>query len=136
MNFNSKYHVAIRGIKKYLFLFLFLLPLLAFTIQDLYKLYIPEYFPKPVYDFNKEPLTREKVELGRVLFYDPVLSKDGTISCASCHTSYNAFAHTDHSLSHGIGDSIGKRNAPALFNLAGKNNSCGMERSIILKFRL
>lgn len=107
-----------RGVKKYFFLFLLVLPLLAFTIQDLYKLYIPEYFPKPIYDFKKEPLTREKVELGRVLFYDPVLSKDGTISCASCHTSYNAFAHTDHSLSHGIGDSIGKRNAPALFNLA------------------
>ena len=53
-----------------------------------------------------------------MLFYDPILSKDYSISCASCHSPYNAFAHTDHDLSHGINDSIGTRNAPALFNLA------------------
>jgi cytochrome c peroxidase len=56
--------------------------------------------------------------LGRILFYDPILSKDNSISCASCHSSYNAFSHTDHDLSHGINDIIGTRNAPALFNLA------------------
>jgi cytochrome c peroxidase len=56
--------------------------------------------------------------LGRILFYDPILSKDSSISCASCHSPYNAFAHTDHDLSHGIRDQIGTRNAPALFNLA------------------
>ncbi len=78
----------------------------------------PTHFSKPVYDFKKNPLTKEKIELGRVLFFDPLLSKDGTVSCASCHSPYNAFAHTDHDLSHGIGDSIGNRNAPALFNLA------------------
>ena len=78
----------------------------------------PSHFPKPVYDFKKNPLSKDKIELGRVLFFDPILSKDNSISCASCHSSYNAFAHTDHDLSHGIGDSIGRRNAPALFNLA------------------
>ncbi len=118
MDLKGKYHSVIKSLKTYTFRFLFLIPLLAFTIKDIYHLYIPEYFPKPVYDLKKEPLTREKVELGRSLFYDPVLSKDGTVSCASCHTSYNAFSHNDHALSHGIGDSIGKRNAPALFNLA------------------
>lgn len=82
----------------------------------------PFHFPKPVYDFKKNPLTTEKVELGRVLFFDPILSKDNSISCASCHSSYNAFAHTDHDLSHGIGDSIGNRNAPALFNLAWQSS--------------
>lgn len=79
-------------------------------------------FPEPVYDFKSNPLTDENILLGRVLFYDPLLSLDGTISCASCHSSYNAFAHTDHDLSHGIGDSIGTRNAPALFNLAWKSS--------------
>lgn len=59
-----------------------------------------------------------KIELGRKLFYDTLLSADHKISCASCHSPYNAFAHTDHKLSHGIGDRIGFRNAPALFNLA------------------
>jgi cytochrome c peroxidase len=52
------------------------------------------------------------------LFYDPVLSKDNSISCASCHNPYNAFAHVDHNLSHGINDKPGNRNAPVLFNLA------------------
>lgn len=78
----------------------------------------PAYFPAPSYDFKSNPLTQEKVELGRILFYDPLLSVDNTISCASCHSPYNAFSHTDHDLSHGIGDAIGTRNAPALFNLA------------------
>ncbi len=78
----------------------------------------PAYFPKPVYHFEYNPLSQEKVTLGRALFYDPILSRDSTISCASCHSPYNAFAHTDHDLSHGINDAIGTRNAPALFNLA------------------
>jgi cytochrome c peroxidase len=56
--------------------------------------------------------------LGRILFYDPILSADSTISCASCHSPFNAFAHTDHARSHGIRDSMGMRNAPALFNLS------------------
>ena len=83
-----------------------------------YELEYPSYFPPPVYDFDKTPLSASSVRLGRVLFYDPILSKDSTISCASCHSPYNAFAHTDHDLSHGIRDQIGTRNAPALFNLA------------------
>lgn len=78
----------------------------------------PAHFPEPVYDFSKNPITAAKVELGRMLFFDPRLSADNTISCASCHSPYNAFAHTDHDLSHGIDDQIGTRNAPALFNLA------------------
>ncbi len=87
-------------------------------ITDYYKLEYAEYFPEPLYNFEKNPLTTEKVTLGQALFYDPILSEDNTISCSSCHSPYNAFAHTDHDLSHGIRDSIGTRNAPALFNLA------------------
>ena len=78
----------------------------------------PKHFPKPIYNFKNNTLTEPKILLGKALFYDPLLSKDGSISCASCHSSYNAFAHTDHELSHGINDQIGFRNAPALFNLA------------------
>lgn len=79
------------------------------------------YFPPASYNFDENPLTDAKVALGRILFYDPLLSADSTISCASCHSSYNAFSHTDHKLSHGIHGEIGTRNAPALFNLAWKN---------------
>ncbi|MFM6956947.1 MAG: cytochrome-c peroxidase [Ignavibacteria bacterium] len=75
-----------------------------------------EYFPTPHYPIadQNSPI----VTLGRELFHDPILSKDSTISCASCHSQYNAFAHSDHALSHGIADRIGIRNAPALINLA------------------
>lgn len=85
---------------------------------DLVRLLYPDYFPSPVYPFSDNPLRTPGVLLGRTLFYDPLLSLDNTISCASCHAPYNAFAHTDHALSHGIGDSVGLRNAPALINLA------------------
>jgi len=78
----------------------------------------PNYFPKIEYDFSNNQLSKEKIELGKILFYDPILSKNNQVSCASCHSSYNAFAHTDHKLSHGIYDQIGVRNAPSLFNLA------------------
>ena len=75
-------------------------------------------WPEPVYDFRKNPLDSATIQLGRVLFYDPVLSLDSTISCASCHSPYNTFTHVDHALSHGIYDRIGTRNSPVLVNLA------------------
>ncbi len=75
-----------------------------------------EYFPEPKYPIadSDSPI----VALGRELFHDPILSNDSAVSCASCHSQYNAFAHSDHTLSHGIADRIGTRNAPALINLA------------------
>lgn len=78
----------------------------------------PKNWPKPEYDFKANELTPEKVELGRALFYEGSLSKDGTISCSSCHSPYSSFTHTDHDLSHGIEDRIGTRNSPVLVNLA------------------
>lgn len=75
-------------------------------------------WPEPVYNFKKNPLDSATVQLGRVLFYDPVLSSDSSVSCASCHSPYNAFTHVDHALSHGIKDRIGTRNSPVLVNLA------------------
>ncbi len=79
---------------------------------------IPEKWPQPVYNFSENPLNENKIELGRALFYDPILSQNGIISCASCHSPYSSFTHIDHALSHGIHDSIGTRNSPALVNLA------------------
>lgn len=97
------------------------LAFLSFTFivsieNDLF--YQPSYFPKPTYNFGSNPLDSNIISLGRILFYDPILSADHSISCATCHSPYNAFAHTDHDLSHGLEDAIGTRNAPALFNLA------------------
>jgi cytochrome c peroxidase len=90
----------------------------SFGIIKYHELEYPDYFPQPSYNFKNNPLSKETIEVGRVLFYDPILSRDNTISCASCHSPYNSFAHSDHDLSHGIDDQIGNRNAPALFNLA------------------
>ncbi|HRO43881.1 MAG TPA: cytochrome c peroxidase [Flavipsychrobacter sp.] len=78
----------------------------------------PAGWPQPEYNFDNNPLHSEKIELGRALFYDPILSRDSTISCASCHLQYTAFAHTDHDLSHGIEGRIATRNAATLVNLA------------------
>jgi cytochrome c peroxidase len=55
-----------------------------------YEWSLPPGFPQPrVPDDN--PMTREKVELGRMLFYDERLSANGTQSCASCHQQAHAF---------------------------------------------
>ncbi len=108
------------SIKSSILFFLFFINF-AFTVKQEALFVYPNYFPSPSYSFENNPLTEEKIKLGRALFYDPILSKDNTISCASCHSPYNAFAHTDHDLSHGINDEIGTRNAPALFNLAWQN---------------
>jgi len=79
---------------------------------------IPKGFPKPIYDFKNNPLSEEGFELGRKLFYDPILSKDSTISCASCHLQQTGYTHVDHDLSHGIEGKIGTRNSLTLQNLA------------------
>lgn len=91
---------------------------LAFKLGQPALFEVPAGWPQPIYDFSKNKLTQEKVDLGRLLFYDPILSRDSTISCESCHSSYVAFTHVDHPVSHGIEDRIGTRNAPALMNLA------------------
>lgn len=79
---------------------------------------IPPGWPAPSYDFKKNPPTLQGFVLGRRLFYDERLSRDSTISCASCHQQFGAFATYEHSLSHGVGNTLTSRNAPALQNLA------------------
>ena len=82
---------------------------------------VPPNWPTPNYNFDKNPLTKAKIALGRHLFYEPLLSRDTSISCSSCHSQYTAFTHVDHDLSHGIDDRIGTRNSPSLMNLAWSN---------------
>ena len=79
---------------------------------------IPTGFPDPVYKFIDNPLTEEGFELGRKLFYDGRLSKDGNFPCASCHEQRAAFGTFEHDRSHGYDNSHTLRNAPPLFNLA------------------
>lgn len=88
----------------------------AVTDQDV-VLKVPKGFPKPKYAFKNNELNSRVFMLGRKLFYDPILSKDSTTSCGTCHQRLFAFSHIDHALSHGINSGIGKRNVPALQNL-------------------
>lgn len=62
-------------------------------------------------------LTVKRVELGKMLFFDPNLSIDSTVSCASCHFQQYAFSD-DKALSSGVEGRTGFRNSPPLFNLA------------------
>lgn len=94
-------------------------PFFSITKKDV-KLIIPKGFPKSHYSFKKNPITPEGFVLGRKLFYDPILSKDSSISCGSCHQQFAAFSHIDHALGHGIGGRIGTRNVSALQNLIWK----------------
>ena len=77
----------------------------------------PKGWPAPAYNFNENPLTKEGIALGKKLFYDPVLSSDNSVTCATCHEPSAAFATYDHPLSHGV-NNLTTRNAPSLFNVA------------------
>lgn len=70
---------------------------------------------------RKLPAGRElndaQVSLGRRLFFDPVLSADNTVSCATCHRPDHGFA-SQEPIAIGIKGRKGKRNAPSLLNRA------------------
>lgn len=89
------------------------LPLLFLLFAD--PLSIPAgldaYLPVP----DSNPLTREKVELGKRLFFDKRLSHDQTISCATCHDPKLAFTDANP-VGIGIGRQAGNRRAPRLVN--------------------
>jgi cytochrome c peroxidase len=61
------------------------------------------------------PITDAKTALGRRLFFDPQLSQNGSVSCATCHDPERAFADS-RALAVGIFDRVGKRHSPAIVN--------------------
>src|SRR5688500_18242787 len=71
------------------------------------------YLPVP----ENNPLTPEKIEQGRRLFFDRRLSRDGTISCSSCHDPERAFSD-GRPIAVGMSGRQGRRNSPALINRA------------------
>lgn len=77
---------------------------------------VPIGFPPIDYPLDNE-FSLARWQLGKKLFYDPILSVDSSISCANCHKSEFAFAD-DLSLSPGVFDRPGTRNAPSLVNVA------------------
>jgi len=83
---------------------------------EAYLLPVPVGFPMPFIP-EDNVLQKNRVALGRRLFFDPVLSADSTRSCGSCHTPHLAFSDST-SVSLGIQGRAGTRNAPSLANVA------------------
>ena len=63
----------------------------------------------------ENPVTPEKVALGRMLYFDKRLSKDNTVSCATCHDPAKGFAD-GKKVAEGIGGKKGTRNSPTVLN--------------------
>jgi hypothetical protein len=74
---------------------------------------LDEFIPVP----DDNPSTPEKIELGRQLFFDKQLSRDGTVACATCHLPERAFTDA-RPVAIGIENRPGRRNAPSLLNRA------------------
>ena len=81
-----------------------------------FQLDIPPGFPYPVITEDNQ-LTYDSIELGKRLFYDPILSKDSTISCELCHKQELAFAD-NVAISAGVEGRLGFRNSMSLANMA------------------
>lgn len=111
--------------QKYSILLLFISLLTIACTKEIVQVFVgfkkPSNFPDPVYKFENNQVTKAGFELGRKLFFEPILSADNTISCGSCHIPTSAFTQHGHSVSHGINDLLGTRNSPPIMNLAWSN---------------
>lgn len=103
-----------------------LLPLLSLTVQDpplpIDNLPADMFTTKPPYGLEpsvpaprENPLSKLKFELGRKIFFDPILSADKKVACASCHEPEHGFS-SPASLPLGVHGKRAIRNAPTLFN--------------------
>lgn len=103
------------------FLALLLLGLSGFKDKNIettpYQFPTLKFFPEMPVSINN-PVSVEGATLGRYLFYDPILSADSTISCASCHRQEVAFSDSPNRLSMGIDGKSTFRHSMPLFNLA------------------
>ncbi len=81
-----------------------------------YTVKVPKGFPQLEIPPDN-PMTSEGIHLGRELFYDPILSRDSTMGCFSCHHQESGF--TDNlPVSKGIDGIAGRRSAMSLLNVA------------------
>ena len=104
----------------YTFLLLFTILISSFTYFIKDKPFVfPQinYFP-PMPVSAENTVTVNGVDLGRHLFYDPILSSDSSVSCASCHKQQFAFSDSPNRLSKGMSGQLQSRNTLPLFNLA------------------
>ncbi len=72
---------------------------------------------KTLPEVSDNPLTAEKIALGKQLYFEPRLSADNTISCASCHDPKKGWSNAD-ATAVGVGGQRGGRGAPTVINTA------------------
>lgn len=118
----------------FLLIFLFIISFTVFSCGDEENFENPIEIPEAIYDpqpYNLDlaihfpdpnlpednPLTVDGVQLGRMLFYEPLLSKNNTVSCASCHKQENAFSDV-RKLSIGVHGDSSRRQSMPIFNMA------------------
>ncbi len=89
---------------RFIFLLVFILISASYSFEPI----------KPIPE--KVPYNREKAELGKLLFHDPILSKDRTVSCATCHDLYTKWGTDRRDVSVGVDGKKGNVNAPSVFN--------------------
>lgn len=75
---------------------------------------LPDHAPAPA----DNPTTPDKVALGKRLFFDPILSRDGRLSCASCHDVAQGAGEDGRRTGQGIDGQVGGRNVPTVWNSA------------------
>lgn len=82
------------------------------SVQQQLPLGLPEYYISP-----DNPMTQEKVDLGRKLFFDKILSVDHTMSCATCHDPKQGWSNGTQ-FAIGVNGHAGSRNVPSILNTA------------------
>lgn len=97
----------------------------------------PVFFPEavksaidPKTNLPSNPLTKAGVELGRRLFYDPILSANRQVSCASCHHQGKGFSDGVAITTAGISGKPLERHSPTLINLAWTDNGFFLGRRV------
>lgn len=87
-------------------------------VQDDNKALYPIYQEFPaIIDNPRNPITTDKVILGKMLFYEKRLSGDNTVACASCHQPEFAFSSKNNAVNPSVGGQANFRNVPPIFNV-------------------
>ncbi len=90
---------------------------IAIIVINIILIFTSSYGWEPIKPIpEKIEYNKEKAYLGKLLFHDPILSKDKTVSCATCHELYTKWGTDRRSVSKGVEGKLGNVNAPTVFN--------------------
>ncbi len=94
----------------------------SFEENEEYKIILPTYMPSLPKEATQNPITKEGVVLGKILFFDTKLSSTNTISCATCHNPKLYFTDNMKTSNLGTTGNHLARNTPTLINVAYSEN--------------